>query len=528
MDHLSDPHGLRLRKIRVCLASLAVWGCIMAFSTTKANDSSSIQDSPTGLITTFAISQDRQSLAVGGNRGVAVVDVATFDARWFSPISSTVTSLAFSPDGAFLASVHVNSAVLLWDARTGTPIRVLIENGGTTSNMGSDVAFSPDGDLLTVYSQAMLHVWNIQATPPWSSPKSVDLPNVAFTWAPSGSKLATGKDIWDMSITPPLKLFSYINAFSDVSTTWSPDGTLSAFVAPNRAVVLWNVRDNAKVYEFPTEPDYLPTGIAFSPDGKRVALGISQSYNFATHQDQRNSVITLWTFGTDQSEQKTADAGHTIFHMAFSPDGALLASGSADGVVTIWDAVAVRVLGRLENARLPDTAYVTPHWVSGDKLLTFVKFENSVILWDATHFSILHGFAAPLEWQRTQGSKEEIENDWGYGVWSPDNRFYAACGFEGPGCVVDTEHGRSFEVAGSRRIMSFGGWSEDSRYAVFYFGNQYGNEEAFVFDTQAWNIVLSSSQGCLDLVMSDCPAPSVSDLLAPLGAVAMPTPTPPP
>ena len=195
--------------------------------------------------------------------------------------------------------------------------------------------------------------------------------------------------------------------------------------------------------------------------------------------------------------------------------------------MTIWDAATVRVLGRLEPAQLPDTAYVTPHWVSADRLLIFAQFENLVTLWDTTHFSLLHGVTAPVEWQRTQGSKAAIENDWrGGGVWSPDDRFYAGCGFEGPGCVVDRAQGRSFEVSGNRRIMSFGGWSEDSRYAVFYNGS--GNIEAFVFDTQVWAVVLSSAQPCLDFVMSACPAPSVSDMLAPLSAVAQPIPTPQP
>ena len=499
----------------------------MAFSAARANEPPPIQASPTGLISAFALAQDGQSLALGGNRGIVVVDAATFEQRWFSPLNSTVLNLAFSPDGALLASVQLNSAVVLWDARSGTPISVLLEDSGTTSNMGSEVAFSPGGDWLTVYSQATLYVWHIQTAPPAASLKQTDLPNAAFVWAPAGSILAVGHDVWDMSVTPPLQLFSFINAFPDIPTTWSPDGTLISAQEATQEIVLWQLQDHAIAYAFPTEPEYLPTGIAFSPDGTRVAFGFSQAYNFATHQDQRNSMIALWTLGADHPEQQTADAGHTIHRMAFSPDGARLASGSLDGTVTIWDAATVQVLGRLEPAQLPDTAYVTPHWVSADRLLIFAQFENLVTLWDTTHFSLLHGFAAPVDWRRTQGSKAAIENDWrSGGVWSPDDRFYAACGFEGPGCVVDREQGRSFEVAGSRRIMSFGGWSEDSRYAVFYNGS--GNIEAFVFDTQVWAVVLSSAQPCLDLVMSRCPAPSVSDMLAPLGAVAMPTLTPRP
>ena len=372
----------------------------------------------------------------------------------------------------------------------------------------------------------MLYVWDIQTAPPGASLMRTGLPNAVFTWAPSGSKLVVGRDIWDMSVTPPVKLFSFISDFPDFLTVWSPDGELISARDAAGAIVLWDVQANAKAYAFPIQPEYLPTGMTFSPDGSQVAFGFSQSYNFATHQEQRNSRITLWTLGTDQREQQAADAGHTSYRLAFSPDGMRLATGSADGTVTIWDAATVRVLGRLEPAQLSDTTYVTPHWVSADRLLIFALYENLMTLWDTTHFSLLHGFTAPVDWQRTQGSKAAIENDWGYGVWSPDDRFYAACGFEGPGCVVDREQGRSFEVSGNRRIMSFGGWSADSRYAVFYNGS--GNIEAFVFDTQVWAVVLSSAQPCLYFVMSACPAPSVSEMLAPLGAVAQPTLTPQP
>ena len=51
--------------------------------------------------------------------------------------------LALSPDGTLLASVQRNSAVVLWDARTGTPISVLLEDGGTILNLGSKLASRP-------------------------------------------------------------------------------------------------------------------------------------------------------------------------------------------------------------------------------------------------------------------------------------------------------------------------------------------------------------------------------------------------
>ena len=112
--------------------------------------------------------------------------------------------------------------------------------------------------------------------------------------------------------------------------------------------------------------------VAFSPDGKLLAMGSG------------NGIVRLWDVATQRQigvQLGTLNRARLIESMAFSPDGTTLAAASKDGVVRLWDVATHQLIGAPLTGDVSSAIYAMAFSPDGD-LLVAGHADGTIQLWD--------------------------------------------------------------------------------------------------------------------------------------------------
>ena len=289
---------------------------------------------PDDLIDGAVFSPDGRTLATLTEQAIRFFDTATrqqrggdvegrWNAQWSTRNYTRVTRppLAFSPDGTMLATARDRLTVSLIDVAKAKEVRAASFKQEDPDNPGEvlSVAFSPDGKRLAVStSDARAAILDATTLRVLSGIRTGDFEPTVAVWHPNGHTVALGAPnqirLWE------------VGTGGDAATT-----TVSS-----------RQPGDPLAREHSSEP------LAFSRGGRQLVVrGENQCYCEFQIGPEVDARVWVW----DMERRTPVNpplAGHKepAHQAAFSPDGTLIATVSADATLRLWDAKDHRPIGQ--------------------------------------------------------------------------------------------------------------------------------------------------------------------------------------
>jgi WD40 repeat protein len=290
--------------------------------------------------------------------------------------TSFVYDVAFRPDGAQVASAAWDGTVRFWDPVTGQQAAPL-QHG---NKMVCSLAYRPDGkQLATVTLDNRLHIWDMAAR---KETHTIRLGETEYWTVPhrpaynrQGNLLAMSAGPGRIGLWDPVtaRLLGELRSaaarpsppnFCDLA--FRPDGTQLAASGDDNLIHVWDVVRRVEVATLSGHGQSVYR-LAFSADGSLLASG---ALDHTVRLSDTRSLRELAMLPCDSN----------VYGLAFTPDGTRLAVGCADNTIRLWDVARRRQVAELRGHE----AYVHALAFSPDGTqLVSASGDGTVRIWDS-------------------------------------------------------------------------------------------------------------------------------------------------
>ena len=241
--------------------------------------------------------------------------------------------LAFSADGFWLASGHVDGAVHVWDLERGQELPVKFRHEALVGA----VAFSPDGQTLASGGMdSNLKLWNLPAALAGESRRELHRQPAGITSlcyaGTAGEWIVTGhaNRILRLAEARSARLLATLRgpeAQVNLLST-APDRKRFAAASHDRTIRLFDADSREQLFVVPGHRTKPTTSLAFFPDGRHLAsVALDNSVQLWDLESQSPSAV-LW-----------GQANEGFSAVALFGGGDHVAAAMSDGRLRLWGAV---------------------------------------------------------------------------------------------------------------------------------------------------------------------------------------------
>jgi WD40 repeat protein len=293
-----------------------------------------------------------EGLVKGGKRGAAITPGKSDNSLLFKLVTKQQKPY-MPPKGEDPITPEEIAIVKLWidqgaKAPTGTRERAKIIVGvpPATVHPVRAVAVSPDGKIVAGSRGNQIHLYDAAKG------------DLLRTLTDPALKTADGKAVKAAHL-------SLVE-----SLAWSPDGKYLVS-GGFQEIVVWDANDGKLLQKIPGFAHSV-VALAFSLDGKLLGVAGGEP---TVEGEMKIFEVGSWKKITDIKN------GHsdTVYGITFSPDNKMIATGSADKFVKVWEIPSGKFVKSFEG----HTHHVLDvGWMSDGKLLASAGGDNTVKVWD--------------------------------------------------------------------------------------------------------------------------------------------------